>query len=171
MRKIVFFLLPLFSLLACGGKKSSADNPSVSLSAADDGGINFIAKNLDGQEVQLSAYRGKTVLLNIWATWCGPCKKEIPDLNIIHQNYKDKDVVVLGILLESGPLEQAKKVVADEFKIDYPTLYGDDKIARQFEVIGFPLTVIIDKNGNVRAKMLGQQTKERFVNALKDAGV
>ncbi len=168
MRAVLFF--SLLTLIACGAKKPPNENPGASMSAIDDGGINFTARNFDGEEVQLADYRGKTVLLNIWATWCGPCKKEIPDLNIISRDYQDKDVVVIGVLLESGPLEQAKKVVAEEFTIDYPTWIGDDAFARQFDVIGFPLTVIIDKAGKIRTKMLGQQTRATFVNALKEAG-
>lgn len=163
------FLLSLF-VLACGSKTTPSEH-SMSSGAVNDGGINFTIKDLDGNDVQLASYRGKTVLLNIWATWCGPCKKEIPDLNTIHRDYSDKDVVVIGVLLESGTMEDAKKAVMEDFKIDYPTWYGDMQFARQFEVIGFPLTVIIDKEGKVRNKLLGQQTREIFVNALKEVGV
>ncbi|NUM82496.1 TlpA family protein disulfide reductase [bacterium] len=161
--KNLTIIFVLFLMLTGCGKKDTI--PTV-----NDGGINFTVKDLDGKTVSLSEYRGKTVLLNIWATWCGPCIKEIPDLKEIHTEQKNNGVVVLGVLLDSESPEKAKPIVYDELKIDYPTWYGDDAFARQFQVAAFPTTVIIDKEGKVVSTMIGQQNKERFMQALKKAG-
>ena len=136
-----------------------------------EGAIDFVITDLDGNTAKLSQYRGKTVLLNVWATWCGPCLKEIPDLKEIHQQYRDKDVVVLGVLLDSDSPEAAKPIVLDQLQIDYPTWYGDDAFAKQFQIQAFPTTVIIDKNGKVVSRNVGLQNKERFLNLLKAAGI
>jgi cytochrome c-type biogenesis protein len=153
---ILFF----FVFFACGNKQAPMD-----------GAVNFTITDLDGKTVEFSQYRGKTVLLNIWATWCGPCLKEIPDLKEIHRDYKDKGVVVLGVLLDSESPEAAKPIVIDQLKIDYPTWYGNDDFAKQFGIQAFPTTVIIDKNGKVVSQNLGLQNKERFLNLLKAAGM
>lgn len=138
---------------------------------ATDGGIDFTVTDLDGRTVQLSEFRGKTVLLNIWATWCGPCIKEIPDLKEIYEQLKDKDVVVLSVLLDSESPEAAKPIVRDQLKINYPTWYGNDAFAKQFQIQAFPTTVIIDKNGKIISRNVGLQNKERFLNLLKAAGI
>ncbi|HMW32903.1 MAG TPA: TlpA disulfide reductase family protein [bacterium] len=132
------------------------------------GAVDFTIKDLDGNTVSLSQYRGKTVLLNIWATWCGPCKKEIPDLIALHNEMKDKDVVVLGVLLESESAEASKPTVK-EFNINYPVWYGDDAFAQQFQVQAFPTTVIIDKNGKSVKTMIGLQSKAKFEAAVREA--
>lgn len=138
---------------------------------AMDGGINFTVVDLNGREVSLAQFRGKTVLLNIWATWCKPCIREIPDLKAVHEDLKDQGVVVLGVLLESGSPEEARPLVEQQLQINYPVWYGDDAFARLFKVEAFPTTVIIDRTGKVSQVMLGAQTKERFVDALKRAGI
>ncbi|MBX7153212.1 TlpA family protein disulfide reductase, partial [bacterium] len=120
-------ILVLFLIFSGCGKKES-------IQPVNDGGINFTIQDLDGKTVSLSEYRGKTVLLNIWATWCGPCIKEIPELKEIHAELKNNGVVVLGVLLDSESPEKAKPIVYDELKIDYPTWYGDDAFARQFQI-------------------------------------
>ncbi len=156
----VYVSMLFLSVSACGQKQASSQ-----------GQVNFSATDLSGNKMEFSQYRGKTVLLNIWATWCGPCLKEIPDLKEIHEQYKDKDVVVLGVLLDSESPEAAKPIVEEQLKITYPTWYGDDAFAKQFGVQAFPTTVIIDKNGNVVSTNVGLQNKERFLNLLKAAGI
>lgn len=162
MRSHIFNLLvlTLFILLSACSKKETIV----------EGSIDFTVTDLDGKTVSFSEFRGKTVILNIWATWCGPCLKEIPDLKEINLEYKDKGVVVLGVLLDSESPEAAKPIV-EQLKIDYPTWYGNDAFAKQFGVQAFPTTVIIDKNGKAVSQNVGLQNKERFINLLKAAGI
>ena len=143
---------------ACGKKQAPVDD-----------GINFTVKDLDGKTVHLSDFRGKTVLLNIWATWCAPCKREIPELKEIYTEQRNNDIVVLGVLLDSDSPEASKPIVRNELQINYPVWYGDDALAQQFNVQAFPTTVIIDKNGKKIKTMIGMQTKEKFLSALKEA--
>lgn len=151
---VLFF----FVFFACGNKQTT------------DGVVNFTVTDLDGKTMEFSQYRGKTVVLNVWATWCGPCLKEIPDLKEIHREFKDKGVVVLGVLLESESPEAAKPIV-EQLTIDYPTWYGNDEFAKQFSIQAFPTTIIIDKNGKIVSQNVGLQNKDRFLNLLKAAGI
>lgn len=162
MNRIIFGMI-VWVFVAFSG--CSKQNASVTE------GVDFTIKDLDGNQVQLSQFRGKTVLLNIWATWCGPCLKEIPDLMEIHEQYHDQGVVVLGVLLESDSPEAAKPIVREQLKITYPTWYGDDAFAKLFQVRAFPTTVIVDKNGKLVSRNVGLQNKERFLNLLKAAGI
>ncbi len=152
---VLFF----FVFFACGNKQATTD-----------GIVNFTATDLDGKTMEFLQYRGKTVVLNVWATWCGPCLKEIPDLKEIHREFKDKGVVVLGVLLESESPEAAKPIV-EQLTIDYPTWYGNDEFAKQFGIQAFPTTIIIDKNGKIVSQNVGLQNKDRFLNLLKAAGM
>ena len=163
MRFLVLFVT-VWMMVVVGCRKAEPPPPV-------DGGINFSIKDLDGRSVSFTEFRGKTVMLNIWATWCKPCLHEIPDLKALHEELKSKDVVVLGVLLESGSAEEARPMVVDQLKINYPVWYGDDAFARLFKVEAFPTTVIIDKNGKALKMMLGAQSKERFLDALKSVGI
>jgi thiol-disulfide isomerase/thioredoxin len=151
-------ILTVSALAACGKKETPP------------GTVDFTVQDLNGNRVSLSEYHGKTVLLNIWATWCKPCIHEIPDLKAIYEEHKGNDLVVLGVLLESGSPDKAKPAV-EALKINYPVWYGDDAFARQFEVQAFPTTVIIDKEGRIVRTMIGMQTRERFLRALREAGL
>src|SRR3954468_20055077 len=91
----------------------------------------FKLASLDGKQVKLSDYRGKAVLLNFWATWCGPCKIEIPWFMELEKQYGPQGLVVLGVAMD----ENAKDVVptfAQERKIDYPVLIGTEQVADQY---------------------------------------
>ncbi|MBL7994249.1 TlpA family protein disulfide reductase [bacterium] len=156
----IVIMLMMVSIFSCGKKEAGLG-----------GAVDFSITDLEGNSVKLSEYRGKTVLVNVWATWCAPCIKEIPDLKEIHAEYKDSNVVVLGVLLESQSPEAAKPMVVDQLQINYPTWYGDDAFAKQFQIQAFPTTIIIDKNGKVVSRNVGLQNKERFLNLLKAAGI
>jgi len=125
-------------------------------------------QDLDGQSVALSDYHGKTVLMNIWATWCGPCLKEIPDLKAL-QDEKSDSLVILGVLLDSGSPEAARPIVLDELKINYPVWYGDDAFGQKFQISVFPTTLILDKEGKIIGRFEGRQSKQKFLQILKNA--
>ena len=133
--------------------------------------LNYTLKDMNGADVHLASYKGKIILLNFWATWCPPCKVEIPDLIELQEQYKD-DVVVLGFSVDDTA-EQLKPF-ADEYKMNYPVLVGlgHENIQEAYGPMwGIPVTIIIDRNGKIAKKQSGIRTKdqiEREIKALLD---
>lgn len=120
----------------------------------------FLIKDLNGQDITLSAHQGKVVFLNFWATWCPPCKAEIPGFIEIFEKYKDRGMVIIGISLDSGGENKIREFV-EEYKITYPVAKGSMKLAREYgtgRVI--PETFIIDQQGRIRHKHIGYMDKE-----------
>ncbi len=127
---------------------------------------NFELQTIQGETVRLSDYRGKAVLLNFWATWCGPCRVEIPDF-IELTNTKDPDqFVILGMTLQSGTPEQIRKF-ADKIGMNYPVLYGEDatmmKLAELYgRIQAIPTTFLIGPDGRVQKYYVGPRDGETF---------
>lgn len=129
--------------------------------------LDFTMKDMHGVDVPLSVYKGKVIVLNFWATWCGPCRAEIPDLVALQTQYRD-DVVMLGVSLDEQP--ELIEPYADEFKINYPLLIGQgraDVLNAYGPLWGIPATFIIDRNGIVAKKHAGMATREQFEQELK----
>lgn len=128
--------------------------------------LDFKFKDLEGKEVALSSYKGKVVLLNFWATWCGPCKAEIPGFVELQAKYKDK-LTVIGLSVDD-PADKAR-AFATEYKINYPILLGDGNEAVQDAygpIWGIPASFIISKDGKVCRKHLGIAPKAVFEKEL-----
>ena len=155
---------------------SISDNTIVSPPKEDDGDIaksdgegldkgqkapDFELSTLDGETVKLSDFRGKKVLLNFWATWCPPCRKEMPDMEKLHNN---TDVKILAVNLtgtESG-LDEVKSFI-DKLELTFTVpLDEESEIANQYEVVAYPTTYMIDSNGRIQYKSFGALTYERM---------
>ncbi len=155
--------LLLAVLLLAGARQFSTPAPdSPALATAPD----FTLQSLDGQRYTLSKLRGKVVLVNFWATWCPPCRREIPDLSRLHTRYKDRDFMVLGISLDEINPDQIRKF-AKNYKISYPVLHGPrselGKITRSYGGIqAVPTSFLIDKQGNIRARYIGARSELMF---------
>jgi peroxiredoxin len=156
MKKSLLILMSILLTLAC------QKTPEIS------GALDFTVNDLSGNEVKLSQYRGQLVLLNIWATWCGPCVREIPDLNALHHSYKDKNVVVLGVSVDAK-MDDVKQALNSNIKIDYAVWFANQDFIKQFQISSIPHTMIIDKNGFVVQQMIGMQSKETFEGAIQKA--
>jgi len=130
---------------------------SVSAQSAPD----FTLTNLEGQKVSLSDYKGKVIIVDFWATWCGPCKMEIPSFIKLQEDYQD-DVVILGISLDQG----GPKVVvpfAKKMGINYPIVYGDGSVVQSYGgVRSIPTTFVIDKDFNIQRKYVGYTDHKVF---------
>jgi len=127
-----------------------AKKPKESISAPD-----FTLKTIEGQEITLSGLRGKVVLLDFWATWCGPCKESIPHLTQLYKNYQDKGFELIGMSLDkSGEVEMVRRFVKS-MDIPYPIIMTPEDVARNYKITGLPTTVLIDKEGKVREKIVG----------------
>jgi len=136
----------------------------------DDGGatgtkakLSYTLKDMSGKEVRLADYAGKPLIINFWATWCGPCKDEIPGLVQIAQKYKDRGLTVLGISIDDSPEELQK--FAAQYAMNYPVLvgFGHDDMLEEFEAtFAVPVSWFIRPDGTVYLKHEGTQTREWF---------
>jgi cytochrome c biogenesis protein CcmG/thiol:disulfide interchange protein DsbE len=133
----------------------------------------FSLKDADGRAVNLADYRGKVVLLNFWATWCGPCKIEIPWFMEFEQRYKDRGFAVLGVAMDDDGWEVVKPYVAKN-KINYRILMGNDDVAAKYGgVDSLPTTYIIDQNGRIVSTHVGLVSKSEYeddIAKLLDGG-
>ncbi len=109
----------------------------------------FVLKSAGGENIRLSELKGKVVMLNFWATWCGPCTEEIPHLNKLYKSLDPYDFQLLGINLDE---DQSKALhLADELKVIFPILFDKEKnVSRSFAIDAMPTTILIDRNGKVR---------------------
>ncbi len=125
----------------------------------------FTLQTLDGEEVSLSDYRGKLVMLNFWATWCPPCNAEMPDLQHYYEQHQDEDFIILGINYEGSPEEVGDFV--KKYDVTFPILLDSDgRIAQLFGVQGLPTSFFVDKEGNVLGYQPGPVTKEMLEQGL-----
>jgi len=128
----------------------------------------FSLKNIAGEEVRLSDYRGKIVFINFWATWCGPCRHEVPAFVELQEEYGKDNLVILGISLDRGDLSVVPKF-ADEYRINYEVLYGDANVVQKYGGINsIPTTFIVDRDGYIRDGMVGFPGKDYFVQTIKN---
>jgi thiol-disulfide isomerase/thioredoxin len=134
-----------FLLFRCstGGKESSSG-------FAPD----FTLKSFDGREITLSQLKGKVVLLDFWATWCGPCKESIPHLIQLHKNYRESGFELVGMSVDKGDGEAVRRFV-QSMDIPYPVVMAPENVVRSYRVTGIPATFLIDKQGKIREKVVG----------------
>jgi len=117
--------------------------------------------------VQLSDYKGKVVLLNFWATWCGPCRLEIPWFEDIERQKKDKGFEVLGIAMDDEGWEAVKPFLA-ELKVNYRVVIGDDTTAKEYGgVDALPTTFLIDRGGRIAAVHVGLASRRDFEDGVE----
>ena len=120
----------------------------------------FVLKSLDGKDIKLSDYRGKVVILDFWATWCPPCKMELPHFKTLLDRYGDKGLVMIGVALDKEPA--VRDFVAKE-KLKNVVCIGDEAIVRAYGgITGIPTTFIIDKDGAIQAKYVGYRSLQEF---------
>jgi thiol-disulfide isomerase/thioredoxin len=144
-----------------------AASSAACMADAKPANLNFTMKDLDGKDVSLTSYKGKVILLNFWATWCGPCKAEIPGFVELQAQYKN-DLVVVGYSVDD---EAAKaRAFATEYKMNYPILLGEGREDVQDAygpIWGIPASFIISRDGKVCKKHLGIAPKAVFEREIK----
>jgi thiol-disulfide isomerase/thioredoxin len=161
----------LFKVSSADGGKSSSSGPHP-----DEPDVTF--KNLQGQDVSLASLKGKVVIVNFWATWCEPCRVEIPWMIGFQQKYADKGLTILGVAMDDeGKSVVAPYVQTTQFDVNghsmtmnYPIVLGNDDIAAKFGgLLGFPTTIVISRDGKVQKRFIGladQDDLEKQIKAL-----
>jgi len=130
--------------------------------------LNFTLKDVNNANVSLASFKGKVILLDFWATWCGPCKVEIPWFIEFQQKYGKDGLQVVGVSVDD-PIAKLKPYVTD-MKMSYPVLQGlgQDKMLDAFNPMpALPTTVLISRAGKICGKHVGMASKETFENAIK----
>lgn len=119
-------------------------------------------KRLDGSVYKLEELKGKVVLFNLWATWCGPCRKEMPELVAMENEFKDKDFKVVGLNVDDETEAQIKPF-AEEMKLNYELAWADEKLNKELLKIskfsGIPQSFLIDREGHLRGVFVGGSPK------------
>ena len=130
--------------------------------------LNFTMKDLDGKDVSLSSFKGKVILLNFWATWCGPCKAEIPMFVELQKQYANQGFTVLGYSIDDeAPKARA---FANEYKMNYPILLGlgrEDVQEAYGPMWGIPVSVVINREGKICQKHTGLPSKSALEKEIK----
>jgi len=148
------FLRGMIILCLLMGEISLFSSCSKGKSSAPSMAPDFALKTLDGQEITLSQLKGKTVLLDFWATWCGPCRESIPHLIQLYKTYQGKGFEVIGMNLDKGDIEVIRHFIKS-MDIPYPVVVSSEDIARNYGVTGLPTSFFIDKEGKIREKIMG----------------
>ena len=195
MKKNIMFIIPIFILLiSCDNGTAQAESKSKNLSNKKDlqskikkdsksnaeNAIlapDFTLADLKGQKISLSDLKGKVILLNFWGTWCGPCKREIPDFVSLSKKHKKNGLEIIGVTLSSGSPEKIQDF-SQKWKINYTLLtdingnetqsvtarYGQ---ATSQPITGIPTTFIIDREGYIRKRYVGPRSEEVFYKDLE----
>jgi peroxiredoxin len=142
----------LAGLLLLGGAWASAAPLAPQALAPD-----FTLRTLDGKNLRLGEQRGRVVLVNFWATWCGPCRQEMPHLNKLYDKYRSSGFMLLGVNVDEDTRNAV--AVADKLGVRFPVLPDADKrVSQKYDLRAMPSTVLIDRDGRVRHVHRGYQS-------------
>ena len=148
---------------------SAAGNQSLQAPAQSDPAPDFQLETLDGTSIKLADLRGHPVLINFWATWCGPCQQEMPLIEQYYQKYKP-DLVVLAV--NSDEPKADVQTFVTNFNLSFPVLLDPDyKVEDLYRVRAFPTTFFVDKSGTIRYQQIGVLSEGQLVQYLAQLGV
>ncbi len=187
MRKTVAVALMMFAMLACKREQTVTPRGAHSTDTARTGTQMTLEKvtsdvgatmpaysalNLDGSAFDLAAKRDKIVLLNVWATWCGPCRYEIPELQQLHEHYSPRGLEVVGVSVDETGAESVRSFIAEQPKMTYPVvLDAEGKITSLLETSVLPTSILVDRSGKIVWKKYGaiMQGDEELKKAIEAA--
>ena len=141
---------------------------------ADDVGLgkgekapDFELKTLDGEKVKLSDYEGEKVIVNFWATWCPPCREEIPDLQKLYDNY-DVEILAIDLTETESSLDVVEEFVYDEFEMTFPVLLDEtSEVANMYQVMAYPTSYMVDTEGYIQFLAMGAMEYEQMREELE----
>jgi peroxiredoxin len=158
-------LVVALALGAAAGAAAGAPSASAGAGAPD-----FTLRSADGPNVRLQEQRGRVVMVNFWATWCGPCRLEMPHLNRLYGKYRDAGFTLLGVNIDEDPAKAVS--LAARLGLQFPVLLDSEKkVSRLYDLSTMPSTVLIDRDGRLRYVHLGyregyENTYERQIREL-----
>jgi thiol-disulfide isomerase/thioredoxin len=149
---------PLLRLDTPQPQASPANQGSQRETPPQDEGLNFSAPTLDGKNIDLSTYRGHPVIVDFWATWCGPCRRQIPELVSLYKRYnKSRGLVIIGISCDliQGDGVKAVAPFVEEFQINYPIALADEQLVDKMGVEAIPTTLFVGPKGELVSRIVG----------------
>jgi peroxiredoxin len=126
----------------------------------------FTLNNSKGTSVKLSAYKGRVVLLDFWATWCEGCKVEIPWYTDFQKKYKKSGLAVIGVSMDDDGWKSVRPFLKEQ-KVNYPVVIGDWDLAKTFGITALPVTLLIDRNGKIADLHAGMVDKDTFESEIQ----
>ena len=174
MLKVLLILFAAVTISNYGCKRNSFDeqnNQQNTLQEVSNNGLDkapdFSLYTLDGTQIKLSDYKGKAVILDFWATWCPPCRRGIPDLISMKDEFKD-ELVIIGISLDQPATQKDLPAFIENYGINYPVVIGTMEVVTAYgNIQAIPTSFIIDKNGNIVNKHVGLVPKSQLVDEVK----
>lgn len=162
------FCFVFLVLASCGSAPKEAAGETVEAAGEQrPPAPDFNLKDVHGEDVKLSDFKGKVVLLNFWATWCGPCKIEMPWFVEFQREYKDRGFSVIAVSMDEEGWDVVRPFTED-LKLNFPVVIGGDKIADEFGgVAALPTTFIIDKQGRIAATHQGLVSKGDYEDEIE----
>jgi len=152
MKKNIVFIALVFliiSVISCKKKEMETYLPSIGDIAPD-----FTLKDMNGNALTLTDYKGKTVMIEFWATWCPPCKELIPTLEVLYKKYRGKGFIILALVSEDEGKETIKSFIK-EYEITYPVLLANKETIKRYGISSIPVSFIINKEGRIVNRHLG----------------
>ena len=168
---LVFVAIIVALLLFIGFRAARHPNAAASESLDVKGKLapDFTLDSLNGKPVTLSSFRGQAVLLNFWATWCGPCKIEMPWFIELQKQYGPKGLQIVGVAMDDASKEDIDKFVK-EMGVNYPILIGKEAVGQDYGGVNvLPTSFFLDRDGKIVAREFGLQSRSVFVDHIEQA--
>lgn len=167
---VALALLVLLATLGLGLAPAARAGDASSPPPGQGREVDFTLKDLNGRTVHLKDLRGHPLIIDFWATWCPPCRKQLPELKKIYQRYRSRGLRVVGVACDSikGDGPEAVTDFVKEYKLDYPILIGTDEVVDGFDVQGIPATFFVTRQGRVLARMDGAGANGELSDATRN---
>jgi thiol-disulfide isomerase/thioredoxin len=161
---VALLAVPLM-IRGAGAREGKSAAPASTIKG-EPANLNLTVKDMNGASVRLADYKGQVIVLNFWATWCGPCQMEIPELVRTYAEYKDKGVVVLGMSIDDSA--ETLRAYAPQKRMTYPILLMQDDVEQAYgPIVGVPITFFIGRDGTIGRKHFGPVTKDQVEQEIK----
>lgn len=172
-KRTIIILVVAFVAVVFGVLRAARLTKFSEATAEDKGGVfkpapDFTLLDIHGNRKSLSDFKGKVVILDFWATWCPPCRKEIPHFIELYDDYKERGLEIIGVALDENGEEKVRSF-SDENSINYTVLLGNREVSELYGgIFSIPTTFIIDREGRIRKKYIGYRDKSVFENNIRE---